>query len=303
MGYPQPYPPVPRIPRQVQRRPASLRMTIAAGFNCCDGVVLTTDTLYSGTNQHHYGPKMWILQDQDPLVVFAAAGLVGAIERAKNEIQARLRPGLSLLETLDQIDRQLERIHRKFPPSGNSWMSVQALVAIRIDDSVTLHQTEGTATALSPVTLPWVCLGQEALGGYFAKFLFNEGMSIEWASIVAAHLVSNCKQYADGLCGGDTHIGQVPKRGEPRLITHQADVYMLEQHLKDLERAYRAVLPIGSPGESESPEALKARARAIVAAIGEVEMASFDERGEPIGDLRSPQDSKRGRTGRPPSQG
>lgn len=270
-----------RIPRQIFKRPRSPRMTIAAGFNCCDGLVFATDTLFSGGQQIQHGRKVWILQDQDPVVVFAAAGLVGAIERAKDELQATLTPGLDLLTTLENIDTQLVRINQKFPPA-NGMPSIQALVGIRIGRTTSLYQTEYN-TALSPVEdRPWVCIGQDALGGYFAQLLFNDGMSMEWASVVAAHLVWNCKTYANGYCGGDTHIAQLPKRGKPRLIDHQAEVFMLEQHLRGLDRAYQAVLPKGSPGESESPDALKARAREIVRAIGEAEGSAFNERGERI---------------------
>jgi len=275
-------------------------MSIAVGFNCCDGVVLATDTLYSGSTQNQHGPKMWLLQERDPVVMFAAAGSVPAIVRAKEEIQRKLKPGMDLSKRLEEIDQQLARINVKFPPLSG-WPSVQALVAIRIGRGVSLYQNEINTTALSPVSKPWVCIGQEALGGYFAAFLFNEGTSIEWASVVAAHLVWNCKTYADGFCGGETHIGQLPKKGEPQLITGQAEVFMLEEHLRGLERAYRAVLPGGSPRESESPEALKARARVIVQAIQEAEMISFTDLGDSIEDPRSPQDSTRGRKRQPPS--
>jgi hypothetical protein len=124
---------------------------------------------------------------------------------------------MSLQRTLDTIDDALLRVDKKFP-SRDGWPHVQALVAIRAEGHSRLYQNVPRETALSPVDATHVCIGQEALGNYFAESLFREGMALEWAEIVAAYLVANCKQFASGHCGGETHLAVVHARKACRLL-------------------------------------------------------------------------------------
>jgi len=251
-------------------------VTIAAGFRCYDGLLLASDTLYSGGANNTYGEKIWVLRANDPAVVFAGSGTVGPLTRARDEIERRIKPGMSFQRTLDTIDAALLKVDRKFP-ARDGWPHVQALVAIRAEGHSRLYQNVPRETALSPVDAAHVCIGQEALGNYFAESLFREGMVLEWAEIVAAYLVANCKQFASGFCGGETHLAVVPsKEGSSAFVkTDQRYMQELESYLFGIGHALRAVLPGGSPAMSATAATLKARAKFIIEAIDQAETDSY----------------------------
>lgn len=251
-------------------------MTIAAGFQCSDGLLLCSDTLLSGTTQNRQGEKLWVLQDKDPVVVFGGASEnAGALLRARDEIRRKLKPKLSLINTVDRIDTALKKVHDKFP-NFIGRPAVQALVAIRSGTQLSLYVNEPGDVSLSPVARPWRCVGAaDSLADYFAESLFAEGMSVYWAKVIATHMVWNCKIYASGYCGGETHLVSIPKKGRPVVVRQQAEIHQLEQYLAGLERAYNAVLPKGSPRESASWFTLVARAKDIIEAIEKAERTIY----------------------------
>src|SRR5262245_19752714 len=110
---PVPFPrPSPPKPRQLPQR---ARMTIAAGFKCTDGILLASDTMYSGAVQNTFGPKFWIVRKHDPAVVFGGTGTVGALTRARREMKRAIRKGMKVNDVLDATDDVLRRINEKFP--------------------------------------------------------------------------------------------------------------------------------------------------------------------------------------------
>jgi hypothetical protein len=98
--------------------------------------------------------------------------------------------------------------------------------------------------------------------------LFRHGMSMQWARIVAAHLIAECKEYANGYCGGDTHIIAVPNSGRP-VTTGLHEIEELESYLHGIDVAYEVILPSGSPMESYPDETLLGRFNDIKKAITE----------------------------------
>lgn len=224
-------------------------MTIAAGFNCLDGVLLASDTLYSSV-QRTYGKKLWIVQKDDPAVVFGGAGSVGALTRARREIKRVLTKGMTVNGALDAIDQVLRTIDEKFP-SKTEQKNVQALVSIRTDIETALFENVYGEVALSPVDAPATCLGVDTLGNYFTELLYQKKMPIKWAKVVAAHLIKSCKSYASGYCGGDTHLIEVPDKGAATFIDDQTTVKKLESHFGDFDDAMRALLPGNDPNATD----------------------------------------------------
>jgi len=223
-------------------------MTIAAGFKCSDGILVASDTLYSGAVQQTYGSKLWLLHEDNPVVVFGgAARSIAALTRARDEIRRKLKPAMSIIAVVDRIDECLLKVNTKFGQAD--WPDVQALVGIRAEQQTVLYQNVATKVALSPVDLPTVCVGTDSLGDYFAHSLFRADMPIRWAKVVAAHLVWNCKKYASGYCGGDTHLVEIPQEGPAVVTTNQQSIAALEAHLAGLDEAMRIVLPDGRANE------------------------------------------------------
>jgi hypothetical protein len=215
-------------------------MTIAAGFRCADGVLLASDTLYS-SDRHQFGPKLWVLREDDPTIVFGGSGIVGTLLRARDEIGDRFSGGESVSQVVQMMDEVLDSINKRFPSSG--YPKLQTLVGIKArDGQAKLYENVAGEIALSPLSNQSTCVGVDSLGNYFADLLFRDAMNLKWAKVVAAHLVLSCKTYAAGYCGGDTHFIEIPHAGAVRVITDQAIVRDLEAHLSGLTEIMRLVL-------------------------------------------------------------
>jgi 20S proteasome alpha/beta subunit len=214
-------------------------MTIAAGFVCTDGILLASDTLYS-SEARRYGRKLWILDHGDVLVVFGGAGLGAGLRRTRDEIERKLKPGLSRAHIVDIIDTAITKVHAKLSLVPESKISV--LVVIRTGDESILYEN-AELDMLSTVDHSYQCVGSgDGLGRYFASSLFRPGMSIRWAKIVAAHMIKKCKDHV-AYCGGDTHLVEIPSLGAATFVDDQAQIQTYEQHLAEIDDAMRIVLP------------------------------------------------------------
>jgi hypothetical protein len=241
-------------------------MTIAAGFKCSDGVLLASDTLYSNTGTGlRYGPKLWILDHGDVLVVFGGAGPEARLLRLRDEIDRKLKSGMSRIKVVDTVDMALQKVAAKLP--RNPFMDMQALVAIRIQHDIVLYETQAGIDMLNPIGDICQCVGfGQGLGWYFARSLFRTGMEMKWAKIVAAYLIKQCKDYSES-CGGETHIIEVPHSGPVVRTDDQQQIGLLEHHLAVVGEALGVVLPTDDPRASDVT--IDARLRALSTAISE----------------------------------
>ena len=215
-------------------------MTIAAGFFCSDGILLASDSLYSGSGYAvGEGPKFWVITKDDVVVVFGGAGYEPWLMRTKMEIERKIsKGGLSQINIVSRIDQVLEKVANKIPPE---W-AFGALVAIRNSEGLYLYESLGVSF-LSPVRNHWQCVGTgQSLGLYFATLLFREGMSLHWAKVVAAHLVKECKVYSDG-CGGPTRFVEIPTVGDVIETDKPVEIEKFEAHLAPLTDVFGIVLP------------------------------------------------------------
>jgi len=244
-------PPVPRIPRHVPRRHRSERMTIAAGFRCTDGIVLASDTLYTGVNKR-YDRKLWDLPPTNGAdVIIGGSGNAVLIRRARDDVTERLAKAQSLLDQRsirDIIDGVLYSLLHKHQPATDDF-PLSLVVGIRTADGCALYESDGNAV-LGPVDRAATCIGWGAgVGSYVADSLYTIRMSVKWASIVGAHLIRIAKQYAAD-CGGDTHILTLPLIGEPIFEDNQETIASLENYLSAVEDAMRFALPSGEADET-----------------------------------------------------
>jgi len=218
-------------------------MTIAAGFVCSDGILLASDTLYSQTGMgKKYGPKFWILDHGDVCVVFGGAGTASGLLRTRDEINRKLKPGLSRIRVMDTIDGALAKVHSKVPSVE---FKTDALVAVRTNDAPDCLYENFATEMWSRIEEPCECVGDgQSLGWYFLSALFRADVPLRWAKVVAAHAIKQCKDYSE-FCGGDTHFIELPTGGSPRFIDDQSEIADYEQHLAKIDRAMRVVLPDG----------------------------------------------------------
>jgi hypothetical protein len=175
-----------RIPR---RRREVLPMTIAAGFVCSDGVLLASDTQYTGVEIRH-GRKFWTLSVGDALVIVGGAGTEAALKRIREEAEDRLKPGMSKLQIVGAVEASLALVDQLLQLPDDQ--KTELLVAIRIDNRTLLYENQGRGLGLSLVDYDSQCVGIGfSLGLYFVRSLFRPSMSIRWAKIIAAHLIKN----------------------------------------------------------------------------------------------------------------
>jgi hypothetical protein len=300
-------------------------MTIAAGFVCSDGILLASDTLYSNTGMGlRHGRKFWVLEHGDVVVVFGGAGMEAAMLRTRDEIDRKLKPGLSRIRVVDTVDAALKKVHDKLPDHPD--FKTNALVAIQIQGQGKLYENAGGSNMISPVQHPCQCVGYgQSLGWYFASSLFRPGMPIKSAKIVAAHLVRNVKDYSE-YCGGETHLIEVPEQGSSSFIDDKSEVEQLELYLRPVSESLQMVLPGSDPGASAATiearlrilnDAIRKARTNIVLAVGPVQAGALALQGHTVSPLIRPtavvgppnsegqsvhQRSKHGRRGRTPSQ-
>ena len=226
-------------------------MTIAAGFVCPDGILLASDTQYSNTGMGlRAGPKLWILDHGDILVVFGGAGSEARLLRTRDEIDRKLRPGMSRIRVVDAIDAVLQKVSGKLRHHAD--LNMQGLFAVRIHDDLVLYESQIGVDMLNPIGGGCQCVGYgQGLGWYFASSLFRAGMNLKWAKIVAAYLVKECKTYSE-YCGGETHLIEIPRQGPATKIDDQDQIRALEGHLAPLGDALRIVLPGDDTDTSDS---------------------------------------------------
>src|SRR5579864_6265339 len=128
------------------------------------------------------------------------------------------------------------------PRTTRSWKP-SAAFADAAEGRMTLYENAAGMTMLSPVDGPSACVGVDSLGQFFTASLFKAGTSIKWAKVVAAHLVWNCKTYASGYCGGNTHLIEIPSEGPAIFIDDQSIIRDLQSYLADINSALSQVLP------------------------------------------------------------
>lgn len=266
-------PPVPRIPRPVPRRPPFRPMTIAAGFICSDGVLLASDTLYSGA-VNRYGRKFWTLENPD--VVFGGSGTERGLLRTRDEIRERLRRGMALPQIVRSVDDALREVNLRLEPTVEE--RTYALVAIRSGDSWRLYHNDGGGSMLSVIDHESQCVGWGAsLGSYFSRTLFRPEMALRWAKVVAAQLIKQCKLHS-GFCGGATHLVELPSAGEPRLIDDQEQIRQLETHLEVVDAVMRVILL----DERANDDTLIERAAAMMQEVRKLEKMFYISTGDTL---------------------
>jgi 20S proteasome alpha/beta subunit len=188
-------------------------MTIAAGFVTEDGVVLCTDSQYSGGIKRN-GKKIFPMQLNGSAVAFALAGNEAFAKRAIEECFACLdmRENSDRQHSIggikDVLEAALKDFHERFvftrPSEERETVRFSLLVAVASlkEKPVVFCSHE---TVLIPID------GHECLGaGYFVghhiiEIGYRSKMSLDDAVALAIHVVTMAKEYVDGV-GGPTQI-------------------------------------------------------------------------------------------------
>jgi hypothetical protein len=244
-------------------------MTIACGFICEDGILLASDTLYSGAQNKSYGRKLWPIGCGDIIVCFGGAGLEVSLMRCRNDIERKLRSTMSHDDVVDLISNVIDYVIRRQSPSE----ALQLLVGIRTPDLCALYQNGGQRF-LGPVRKISQCVGwADGLGQYLSERLFNESMTVGAAKVVAAYVIKQAKTYSD-YCDGETHLLTLPLVGDPEFTDDHDKISGYEAFLSVFDEALELALP-NAKHRPKGPS-LSYRRRVLIDAINHARGA--DER-------------------------
>ncbi len=204
-----------RVPETRTHRPLPPRikvsypksMTIAAGFVARDGILLCTDSQYTGAEKA-YRPKIISEECGERVVVFALSGdedyAKSAITDSYESIRS-LPSDASVWDVRKSIRRAVSAMsagYRKHQPEGQ--MMPQFLVAISTSLEGMLFSSHESAM---PQVASYACLGSGGyLANYVASFLQPDELKPIWALLpIAVQMILAAKKH-DSYCGGGSHF-------------------------------------------------------------------------------------------------
>ena len=195
-------------------------MTIAAGFFCSDGSVLSTDTLMTASPSKIHQSKLVHFEFPGGKIGFAYAGNVAAALSAINKVKKRLT-SRKRSNPFDEVERTLEREYKrqvlnhpdhKEDPDLDYWF----LFALWLPkDRVRLYGTSGIS--IYPID-SWDAIG---IGADLMRFIMQQGNPHGTASqaiALSSYALSSIKDCVDGCGGMSLHL-VVSNEGEVGLVT------------------------------------------------------------------------------------
>jgi 20S proteasome alpha/beta subunit len=190
-------------------------MTIAVGFDCVDGIVLATDSQFTGGVGKTSGRKIFpICGNERHAVTIAGAGSAAltkrAVESFKDLIRVQIGDGSPSTEDLrNLLEDALCAVHDKHvypaPPNERPVLDFWLLAAVWTPSGKALFRSD--LTAVTPV-MGRSCIGIGSyLGDYLTDLLWHNSpiTTVDDVIPLAAYIIKSAKGYVDG-CGLQTHI-------------------------------------------------------------------------------------------------
>jgi 20S proteasome alpha/beta subunit len=233
------------------------RLSIAAGFNFSDGVMLCADTRHTGM-QALYASKIFRKEyPNGAKSVFAVSGnnlayfrmavqeceyALGVLDAASQSTQRQMRVQVEdALKRIDEDHVQRDKENRKFS-------FVVCLYSPLEGGTLKLYQTDESAIFEAP---GYVCVGAgEYLAHYLIRPMYQQGLSLEQVSTIAISALIRVKEY-DALCGGRSEFIVVKNDGTTSEIG-AFDIDQGEYLSEEFDRAARPLfLLLGNPALDE----------------------------------------------------
>ncbi len=186
-------------------------MTIAAGFVARDGVLLCTDSLYSG-GVNVYGRKIFTFKYDIGVVSFALAGHEPFAKKAISDADEAIKDNPGYCRTAVDIRRLVEQSVKHAqeqyvdtrPDAEKEASRFQLLVAIATKaDGALLFSSSGTV--LTEVE-NYECFGSGAyVGHHIIQTAYRPRMKLEQVATIAIQAKAAAKRYVEGV-GGPTQF-------------------------------------------------------------------------------------------------
>lgn len=230
-------------------------MTIVAGFEVRDGILLCGDTMYTGAIKIHQ-PKLTGASIRDSAdkadhcsLAFALAGHEVNAKMAIEECIEGIKECPAEQRTLRKV-KQIFRsailaVHRHYVDGRSenerlaAWFDLIIGAWLPRGGGYNLFSTSGSAGL---VVVDHDCLGS---GSYFGHYvispIFNRQMDIEEAALLAIQAIAAAKQY-DPSCGGDTQFLTISEGGLLKGGLSPYDIASSEGYLARFEHLSRQLL-------------------------------------------------------------
>jgi 20S proteasome alpha/beta subunit len=182
-------------------------VTIAAGFVAQNGILLCSDSLYSG-GVHIHGKKIFTHRFHTGVVTFALAGHEPFAKKAINDSCEAIRENPDYCTNLIAIRKMIEQAIKSTyehyidlrPIEERESSRFQLLIGI-----ATKHQGPALFSSSGPVLTPvehFECFGAGAyVGHHIIQNAYRDGMTLEQVATVAIHAMGAAKRYVEGVGG------------------------------------------------------------------------------------------------------
>ena len=188
-------------------------MTIAAAFNCSNGIILGTDSLVTDGLNKSYENKVFACSPafSCPVVLMAGAGPFPRIRDFAGQLLDA--------QTFDETSTITEAKEALRKASQGRWYRDAVKRTIRENwnlECLFVVKDLGAKTAAFHLfnhdlyNIPdSCCIGTGAsIARYLTSWLYNPRMPVEVFTLLAFQIFNQAKQFGDG-CGGQTHIRQI----------------------------------------------------------------------------------------------
>lgn len=210
-------------------------MTIAAGFDCRDGVVLCADTKITKDSGRKYETKILPVNTaEDSYLIYC-----GMIDFAK-ELGQILRDktkelkGSSLVEEIKNNYQEFFKQHyTEGPKRGKTWASI--IFSARERNHVNLYNCDGYHC--SRVEGSFASIGSGApFAEPFLSSYYSPHLTVSEATNLAVYAFQQIKDFAPG-CGGKTHVVRLVHKKSPLAWFH-CDHHLDNQEIEQIEHDY-----------------------------------------------------------------
>lgn len=220
-------------------------MTIAAGFKCDDGILLTADTLITVPGYYKLAQsKIKRLHTNSCRAFFAIAGDVEFTARGLEIIEGHLNQAEASLEAVkDALEIGCLDLCTRYRSQRDLFLQMIGVI------SVEGQQTEFVKIN-GPLVSPagdYACIGSgEPLANFLITGLFSPKLPRELAVRLAAYVLFHVKRNVDG-CGGATQFVHISQTGAYHYPLHDdggfEDLTDLEKLFLRVDRHTRGIIP------------------------------------------------------------
>jgi hypothetical protein len=244
--------PLPKPKTEPMRPRRRKPMTIAAGFVCSDGLVLFADTEEQEGYTKTEAEKIQQYSQDNCRLVVANAGnghlADSLIDRIFDELAATKPDEQLILSTIRKTILDFHQAEVALYPAEDEHKQVGLILGLQVKEAppMLLHSA---ATALRKIK-EFAVIGMGAEIKFLAQQMYQKGMPIKHAVLIANYLLETARDHVQG-CGGQSRIATLCKGCIE--MRHIYDVWSDKNLFSTLVGNYRAVL-LSIPDEEITDE-------------------------------------------------